>query len=707
MKLKGLFADGMVFLRNAKNCIAGTAEPKSTVTVKFLGGTYSVRADWDGNWDVVFTAGAACGPETMEITCSDGSAVVLKDLYVGEVWLNCGQSNAQLPMERLKYTYREDMALPENPLIRMCTVPIRYTFGFEQEFVDNPTWLSASPETLGGFSGTAYFFAKRIQAELGCAVGIINASQGGSPIASWMDKKSLANFKKYIDYIQNANRWEVPGKIESEQKRVDLVNGEVESLFQNDAGYKENWQSLSFEEIKNDDSWQTVTIPGTIRMLDFAGTVWLKKEVELTAEQVKAFDEKKTHLWLGTFRDADETYVNGVHVGGTPYIYPPRRYVIPSGTLKAGKNTVTIRARQNGPLPLHFFLEKNYKIFTDDAKIVPVALRNCEQKESVIPETAVVVNLEGEWKAKVGCKVNKGGASLFLEWEPTALFNGMLAPCFFHAIRGAVWYQGESDAGRFDEYSGLLQNMVKLWRKRFTFCPEDYMPFVAIELPGWCCNELIPPSNMSVRSEWAALRESQNDGCDSLVNASVAVYVDGGEWNDLHPEKKLTCGTRAAEQAMRLAYGLKFETEPKVEAFEENKEGWKICYNKNLTAWELNKTVDAGLFTDRYTDFTKKTTEVAGFSFLFKDGTTALADAVLSGSNEVQVKCTDTASVAELRYLWNDCPSPINLYGETKLPARTWRAVFAKTEEKGRGQNEVEAADKSAAAGGAVLTSMS
>lgn len=706
MKLKGLFADGMVFLRNAKNCVAGTAEPKSTVTVKFLGGTYSACADLDGNWKIDFQCNEACGPETMEITCSDGSAITLKDLYVGEVWLNCGQSNAQLPMERLKYTYREDMELPKNPLIRMCTVPIRYTFGYEQEFVDNPTWLAASPETLGGFSGTAYFFAKRIQAELGCAVGIINASQGGSPIASWMDKESLAGFKKYIDYIPNADRWEVPGKIESEQKRVAQINGEVDALFQNDKGSKENWQALSFDEIKNDDSWQTVTIPGTIRMLDFAGTVWLKKEVELTEEQAKAFNEKKTHIWLGTFRDADDTFVNGVRVGGTPYIYPPRRYIIPSGTLKAGKNTVTIRARQNGPLLLHFFLEKNYKIFTDDAKIVPVALRNCEQKESVIPPEAVVVDLAGEWKGKVGCTVNKGGTALFLEWEPTALFNGMLSPCFFHAIRGAVWYQGESDGGRFDEYAGLLQNMVKLWRKRFTYCPENEMPFVAIELPGWCCNELVPPSNMSVRSEWAALRESQYQGCDALSNAAVAPYMDGGEWNDLHPEKKLTCGTRAAEQAMRLAFGKDFMAAPKVVSVEAVSGGWKLSYDKKLTAWKLNKTVDAGLFVDRFTDFSEKGTCVEGFSALYKKGTTELLEAELKDETTVFVKCATAGEVAELRYLWNDCPSPINLYGETKLPSRTWRKIFAKVDEKGRGENEVEATDRTAA-GGAVLTSMS
>ena len=700
---KGIYADGMVLQRNTINCIFGEAEPGATVEMFFFGQNgrnqnegnmrFSASADTFGKWKIEFNPGKEGGPFKIELK-SGNEKLCFSDVYVGEVWVSSGQSNAQLPMERLKYTYSDEFTLPENPNIRMITVPIDYSFDGEKDSVNSPKWICASPSTLALMSGTAYFFAKKLNAELGVPVGIVNASQGGSPISAWMDGDTLKRLEEnhkinpeaghFTSRLENCKNPEFVQNAKADiKKRQDEWNSKIYSL---DEGYKNKWESLDFSTL--DDSWKNCTIPNDfdadVTGLEEAGTVWFKKEVELSSEQASLINSNKIFIWLGTILDADCVWVNGVKVGITYYLYPPRRYEIPKDTMHEGKNTITIRVQKNGKGPLRFYKEKPYFIFTEGAAIEPVAVRNVEgfecfadgQKSDGIvtrhanQKNAVLIELAGSWKMKTGCSLECYPGELFFEWEPSALYNSMLAPAFNYAVRGAIWYQGESDAERYYDYSVLLQNMISLWRKKFVYAPKD-MPFVILQLPNWSDGH--GETSAQKFSDWAELREAQKEVCGSDLAKDVAlsVNIDAGEWNDLHPEKKKTCGTRAAMQALRVAYGRN-DIPCAVTAsgsFEKNDNAWIISlesldvHTENSSGAEFK--LAAYKTEGKTVNYNENSKSVSGFSVLFDDETVCEVSAKLIENNKVRVDFPsgkDYTSIKELRYLWAQNPAPVNLY---------------------------------------------
>ena len=192
--VKGIYASGMVLQRNRVNCIYGVAPEQSSVILSFRGNEWTCTSAQDGCWKIEFNPGDAGGPFDLEL--KNGSETIsYSDVWVGEVWLLSGQSNAQLPMERLKWSYPENFKLPKNNNIRMITIPISFSFDGEKDFIDSPKWIPASPETLGLMSGTGYFFAKNLSHALNVPVGIVNASQGGSPITAWVDRQVISEYR--------------------------------------------------------------------------------------------------------------------------------------------------------------------------------------------------------------------------------------------------------------------------------------------------------------------------------------------------------------------------------------------------------------------------------------------------------------------------------------------------------------------------------
>ena len=688
-KIKGIFGSGMVLQRNKINCIYGTAEVYSDVIMEFRGVTSITQADEDGNWKLEFSPGEAGGPFTMVIK-SDTHRVEFTDVFVGEVWVSSGQSNAQLPMERMKFSYPEEFEQPLNDKIRMITIPINWSLDGEKDEIadvgwqsnaDEGTkaenmssgvkWVCASPENLGGMSGLGYFFAKKLSKELDVPVGIINASQGGSPIASWLSRQALEELGDKEEYLKKVDEFLVPGKAEATQKEFaenqkrwsDELYGADKKPDFSDSGW-----------IASDEGWPDVKIPGNIPV-EKAGFVWFKKTLELTAEQVSHFNTYKTWLWMGTIVDADTAWVNGVQVGFTPYCYPPRRYPVPKGTLHEGKNVIALRVQKNSANgPIRFFDEKPYYLFTDNTFVAPCAYRNLEERtESLYPLDGERIDLSGEWKLKVDAKVRDCPAGMFFEWLPTALYNSMLAPCFKHAIAGALWYQGESDAMHPAEYKGMLVKMIDLWRHKFVYGSKD-LPFVIVQLPNWSdgWNE----ASVNKDGGWANIRQVQSDVAELAGHTGLVVAIDAGEWNDLHPEKKKTVGYRAAKEALRVAYGKNFiSASPKAELCEYKHGRYRVrfdCGNSSLVACKVfGKKADLNA--------EGKDKVVYGFSLLCsKKGNETIieADAKLVDDYTVEVEVPrGVGDVLELRYLWADSPAPVNLYSRNQLPAAPFRIV--------------------------------
>ena len=435
IKVLGIYADGMVLQRNTTNCIFGEGA-QGEVSLSFRDTTAKATAQSDGRWKIEFNPGEAGGPFELKLACGKDT-ITFKDVWVGEVWINSGQSNAQLPMDRLRYSYPYEMRLTKDNNIRMITIPITYAYDGPKDTVDNPQWICASPETIEQMSGTGYFFASNLSKELGVPVGIINASQGGSPITSWMSEESLVKAGK-TNFVDQLNKWREPDAVKNQIEKELRANTEWQkNLESTDTGLNEHWENLSFEDIADDSLWKTCFIPNNFFDLKESGVCWFKKEIELTQAELAGLTmpHEDIRLWLGVIVESDRVWVNGVYCGETPYCYPPRRYVIPQNVLHVGKNTITIRVVKNSSTPIRFYEDKIYAIFNSKNRL----------------------SLDGEWKKRVSCDVPNHPGMTFFEWQPTALYNTMLAPAFNYAVAGALWYQGESNTWNYYEYAELLQ----------------------------------------------------------------------------------------------------------------------------------------------------------------------------------------------------------------------------------------------------------
>ena len=556
-RVLGIYADGMVLQRNTLNCIFGDGAD-CKVKLTFRDKLFEGEPDSSGNWKVEFNPGEAGGPFELILECGN-QTVNFKDVFVGEVWVNSGQSNAQLPMERLKFSYPHEMKLPKNDNIRMITIPITFSYDGEKNTVENPTWICASPETIALMSGTAYFFAKYLTAELGVPVGIINASQGGSPITSWMSEESLKQLGK-TNYLDQLNKWRKDGAVKEQQERQMRAQFEwYKNLESADNGLSENWEKLSFQDISNDKAWEDCFIPNNFYDLKEGGVCWFKKEIDVSAAELAVLNmpNEDIRLWLGVIVESDKAWVNGVYCGETGYCYPPRRYVIPKGVLHEGKNTITVRVVKTNQTPIRFYEDKTYAIFNSKERL----------------------RLDGEWKKRVSCDAPNSPGGMFFEWQPTALYNAMLAPAFNYAVAGALWYQGESNTWGAFEYSELLQTMINTWRNKFVYAPKD-MPFVAIQLPKW--GDGYKDEQRNYPEDWAWLRKAQANAVDACKNTALASLIDAGEWNDLHPEDKIVVGERAAREALRIAYGINKPTAPVMKSFEVFGDKVKVCFDQEV-----------------------------------------------------------------------------------------------------------------------------
>lgn len=604
--LPTLVSDGMVLQRNQKLNVWGKADAGEKVEVKFLNKNYKTIADQTGNWKITLPEQKAGGPYTMTI-----NEITLKDILIGDVWLASGQSNMELPMRRLTPLYADEIKNANNQNIRFFTVPQKYNFKLPQTELDGGKWEATNPQTILNFSGVAYFFAKELSEKNKVAVGIIHASLGGSPIQAWMDENSL---KKYPEYLDEAKKWQNDDLIKStESGEQALSKAWYTELDQSDIGLNQHWENFDL----NDSDWKTMNIPGSWEDKEgsFEGSVWFRKEINLTKNQAG----KAAFLNLGRIKDADVTYINGVKVGNVTYEYPPRWYDIPAGVLKEGKNVIAIRI-SNGSGKGQFIADKPYYLEIEGNKI----------------------DLKTEWKYKIGAKMEKmAPGQTFIRWKPTGLYNAMINPLINYSIKGAIWYQGESNTGKPKEYGDLLTTMITDWRNKWN---QKEMPFFTVQLANF-----MEAKTQPVESNWAELRDQQRQVSLKVPNTGLAVIIDIGEWNDIHPLNKKTVGDRLALQALKVADKKNIIADGPV-------------YQSMKT--EGNKII---LFFKNGTDDFAPVSELKGFAIKGKDGKYEWAKAKIE-SNKIIVWNDTISNPISVRYDWADNPDG-NLKNKTGLPA--------------------------------------
>ncbi|ROH99504.1 sialate O-acetylesterase [Chryseobacterium daecheongense] len=604
VRLPALVSDGMILQRNQDLKIWGYADAGEKITIKFINKTYSATADQNGNWSLMLPKLNAGGPFIMTI-----NEITLKDILIGDVWVASGQSNMELPMRRLTPLYENEIKNANNQNIRFFTVPQKYNFKAPQNDLDGGKWESTNPQTILNFSGVAYFFAKELNEKNKVPVGIIHTSLGGSPVQAWMDEKSL---KKYPEYLAETEKWKNDDLIQStESQEQSLSKAWYAELDQSDIGLNQHWEKVN----TNDSGWKTMMVPGSWEDQEgpFDGSVWFRKEFILP----KGVDQKTAFLNLGRIKDADITYINGIKVGNVTYEYPPRWYDIPKGVLKEGKNIITVRVI-NGGGKGQFIADKPYYLEINGQK----------------------TDLKGEWKYKIGAKMEKmAPGQTFIRWKPVGLYNAMINPLINYKIRGFIWYQGESNTGKPKEYGDLLSTMILDWRSKWN---KTDLPFFIVQLANF-----MEKKDEPIESNWAELREQQKQVSLSVPHTGLAVTIDVGEWNDIHPLNKKAVGDRLALQALKI-------------------EGKKIIADGPV--YQSMKTEENTIilsFKSGTDDLVQG--ELKGFAIQQKDGSYQWAKAQAKG-NKVIVWNDQIDNPVNVRYDWADNPDG-NLKNKNGLPA--------------------------------------
>lgn len=619
IKLPKLINDGMVLQRNTNIRIWGWASAKENVTVKFLGYKFHTIATEQGEWEVQLSGLKAGGPYSMEI--EGENKIVIKDILVGDVWICSGQSNMALTMERASSIYKTEIANSGNSFIRSFEVPRNYNFNIPQKDVSEGKWISATPENVLTFSAVSYFFGLELYNKYHVPIGLINASLGGSPIEAWISEDALKLFPEYYDEAQQfKNRQYVRDVQESDRNKAKEW---YSILRQNDKGYV-NPNYPWYLSRTNISDWSKMQIPGYWADEEIGkvnGVVWFRKDINIPYSLLG----KNTQLILGRIVGCDSVFVNGTFVGSTPNQYPLRVYNIPGDVLQKGHNTIVVRVISNIGKG-GFVIGNPYELVSDQ----------------------VAINLSGEWYYRLGTRMDPLPRPTMVSWKPTGLFNAMIAPLIKYSIKGTIWYQGEGNVSRAKEYSALFAALINDWRRHWG---QGDFPFLYVQLSGFGKVKEQPST-----SNWALLREAQLKTL-LLNNTGMAVTIDIGEWNNIHPLNKKDVGKRLALAAQNKAYqdNEVVYSGPSYQSMEVK--GDKVILSFNTLASNLD---------------VKGGGELNQFSIAGKDKRFVWANAKIE-NGKVVIWSDQVCDPVAVRYAWGANPEDANLINEEGLLASPFR----------------------------------
>ena len=618
IRLPKLISDGMVLQRDAKVKVWGWADPSEKIIITIDGKYYKIVATNKGEWQLTMEPHSSGGPFTMVL--EGNNHLQINSVLFGDVWLCSGQSNMELPMSRVKPLYQAEIQNASNQNIRCFTVPQKYNFKATESDYTGGNWLEVNAGTILNFSAVAYFFANELYQKYHVPIGLINASLGGSPVQAWLSGDAL---KSFPDYQNESMKFRDDNLIyETEAADNKRSNDWYAEANHNDAGH----QLLSWKLPElNDSDWLTTTIPGYWRETSIGnvnGVVWFRKEFAVSKENCG----KPAFLNMGRIVDADSVFINGKFIGSVSYQYPPRWYNVPAKVLVEGRNIVVVRVVSNSGKG-GFVEDKPYELKVD----------------------TTVTDLKGAWKMKLGCTMQALPGQTFIRWKPVGLYNAMIAPLVNYNKKGIVWYQGESNCDKPDEYRKLLPALINDWRTKFN---QHDLPFLYAQLPNFMDVKPQPEE-----SNWARLRESQLKTL-SVPNTGMAVTIDAGEWNDIHPLNKKVVGVRLAKLALQLAY-----KEKNINASAPQYKSMIIIKNKI----ELSFTKA----DSRLTSFHAKSLNC--FSIAGSDKKFVWAKAEIKG-DKIIVWNENVSKPVAVRYAWADNPKGANLIdteGNFVSPFRT------------------------------------
>lgn len=624
LNLPALLADSMVLQQHADAPVWGWASPGQKVEVSgsWSGKTVRTVAGKNGKWMLRLPTPGAGGPYELRIKAS--ATTVLKGVLIGEVWICSGQSNMEMPVEGwttdpIKNSARE-IAAANFPSIRLFTVEKDIAYAPRNDVKGR--WSACSPATVRSFSATAYFFGKELYNKLQVPIGLIHASWGGTVAEAWTSEAGLRSMEDF----------------DKELNTIDSVHRNREAIIRHDRMNDLKWQQAQHDNggaytgAADGTGWKTMKVPGfweDAGLPDIDGVVWFKRVVNIPG----AWAGKELEMDLGPIDDRDVLYVNGVAADSTMLGFTwaaERHYTIPGKLVKAGDNVIALKIIDDGGSG---------------------GMYGKAEQMVLYPKTGTAasgIKLNGEWQYKLAAVKPKPVLNTWPN-QPSVLYNAMIAPLVPFAIKGAIWYQGESNVGRAKQYTTLFPLMISDWRHQWG---QGSFPFYFVQIA--------PFKYWGETTQAAELRDAQRRSLSLAPNTGMAVTLDIGNTENIHPADKPEVGRRLALWALSTTYKKNVGTYsgPLYQRFEVK--GAKVIVSFTHT--------DGGLRSH--------TGALGGFELQGADGAWRPAAAVIEG-RRVVVSSDAVLSPVGVRYAFY-AASGGSLFNGQGLPASSFTSAALK-----------------------------
>lgn len=620
--LPHLFGDHMVLQRDAPIHVWGEASAAEKISVALGERSAQTVADSSGRWSVTLAAMHAGGPFALQV--SGSATITYRDVMIGEVWVASGQSNMTYALSGATGA-SEEIPRASYPEVRFFTVPQSIAMQ-PQSDTRNASWQVCTPDTAKGFSAVAYFFARKLRRELHVPIGIVLSAWPGTAGEEWTDPQSLSAHPELQPILA---RWDA----ESPAVKSFAANGLPVSLeFDDFELLPAEGSPAKSKVLSNFDSGEPDVS---------TGGAW-------------------TYSWTEAPRSAFEL----VQPGRLDQGYAARVAGILDGSdssrLLANLSQGISPADLSAYAGIRFWLRGNGlaqfqmlqpSIVDWDNYSAPAIQATPEWKQVTIWFRDLK---QAGWGVVQPLTLNAITGFQFIDMTaagdpnrpPSGLYNAMIAPLEPYRIRGAIWYQGEGNTWRAEQYQTLLPALITGWRKGWN---EGDFPFLIVQLPNQGSS---PELGDSI---WAEMREAQLLTAQRVPDTGLAVTIDVGEENNLHPPRKMEVGERLALWALGTTYGQHIEySGPLYQSMRVEGHGIRIRFTHVGAGLESN----GGL-------------QLKGFAVAGADKKFHWATAEISGGS-VLVSSPDVPSPVAVRYAWANSPT-CNLYNREGLPASPFR----------------------------------
>lgn len=516
------FTDNMVLQQQSVVKIWGYARPSETISLVNSWNKTKVRtqADSQGKWVAELKTPKGGNTEQLiTLTNSASESIFLKNILIGEVWLCSGQSNMEMVLQSMPEwnliveNSAAEIAKANFPNIRFLTLSRKESFTVQTELYSSG-WKVCTPENVKWVSAVAYFFGRKIHQNLQLPVGLVISSYGGSPIQSWIPEDQINSKEMYKPEKENKDtEINVSNQTEEEYIRAMsdwIVQSEKKTL------------PKSNQEI-------ALTLPLNLeksKVGNQLGEVLFSKKIYLPNKN----EGLDLTVNLGQIDDLGSVYFNGELVWQeirNSKSYSQIQFTIPAANIKQDENLIEVKVINilwggglTGPA------DKMY--YTAGANTEKISLTGDWNYEKVFD--LLDVN-----------PIPREGKPLFS--TASSLYNGMIYPLLGFTFKGCLWYQGEGNVGD-NRYTQMFTDMIEAWRNNF----NQNMPFYFVQIAPYNYDNL-PQGDKSV-----LLREMQAKTAKNVPQTYMAVTIDIGEADNIHPAKKKEVGERLALLALSKTY---------------------------------------------------------------------------------------------------------------------------------------------------------